>query len=392
MDFFAHDCGTLSAAVNISRFRGQDGVDEYHLVVRPTAYGSIETQLGWVFDAYRNALVEIGLDVGTAVFRRFFCSDVHNQADALKACVISDPGNTREPCAVSWVGQPPMPPAKVELWAYHIADVGGGLKKTQKGSHLTLERGELSHHWTTGLTCPAGSTSAEQTHGILDQYVTLLGGHGMSLSDNLIRTWLFVQNIDANYQGLVVARREFFAAHGLTRDTHFIASSGIEGTNADVAARVTLDAYAISGLRAGQVRFLTAPEHLSPTHVYGVTFERGTSIAYQDRKHIYLSGTASIDHRGNILYPGNVSRQLDRTLENMAALLENAGAGLEDMCGFIVYIRDPSDEAAARRRMRERFGDAPVALVVAPVCRPGWLIELEGMAVIPAANPDLPAF
>jgi len=35
---------------------------------------------------------------------------------------------------------------------------------------------------------------------------------------------------------------------------------------------------------------------------------------------------------------------------------------------------------------------APVQVVVAPVCRPGWLVEVEGLAIIPASNPDLPPF
>ena len=62
------------------------------------------------------------------------------------------------------------------------------------------------------------------------------------------------------------------------------------------------------------------------------------------------------------------------------------------MSAFIVYIRDPSDYATARRQMRDRFGQAPIAVLVAPVCRPGWLIEVEGTAVVPESNPELPPF
>ncbi len=62
------------------------------------------------------------------------------------------------------------------------------------------------------------------------------------------------------------------------------------------------------------------------------------------------------------------------------------------MCTFIVYVRDPSDSEIAQQVMRERFGTAPVTVVVAPVCRPGWLIEIECQAIVPAANPTLPEF
>jgi enamine deaminase RidA (YjgF/YER057c/UK114 family) len=392
MDWFAYDCGTLPASVNVSRFRGQTGVEEYHFVVCPTEYASVDAQLEWVSGAYRNALDSVGLDARTAILRRFFCSDVHNQAAGLTASPLARLSNADEPCAVSLVGQPPTPPARLALWACHISDPAGELDKTQAGAHLALQRGELSHHWTTGLVCTAGQTSYDQTRGIFEQYDALLRNRGMSLADNVIRTWLFVQNIDVDYPGLVAARREFFAEHGLTPATHFIASSGIGGTSADASAKVAVDVYAISGVRPEQIRFLSAPDHLSPTYVYGVTFERGTSVAYRDRKHVFISGTASIDEQGKILHTGDVSRQLDRTLENIEVLLKRAGAALEDMCSFIVYVRDPADYALAGRRMRDRFGNAPIVVVAAPVCRPGWLIEVEGTAVIQASNPDLPTF
>jgi enamine deaminase RidA (YjgF/YER057c/UK114 family) len=214
----------------------------------------------------------------------------------------------------------------------------------------------------------------------------------MTLADNLIRTWLFVQNIDANYQGMVAARKEFFAEHGLTPETHFVASTGIEGTSANPASKILLDTYAIGGVRQEQIKYLSALDHLSPTHLYGVTFERGTSIAYRDRKHIFLSGTASIDHQGKILYEGNLSGQIDRTVENVEALLKPAGATLKDMCVLIAYVRDPGDQAFVWKQIRERFGDIPMDVIVAPVCRPGWLVEIEGMAIIPASTPELPAF
>jgi len=382
----------MPATVSISHFRGKSGVDEYHLIVRPTEHESIEAQLDWVFRTYQDALDSIGLNTQTAVFRRFFCSDLINQAGALEARPFSNPKNQDEPCAVSWVCQSPLPPAKVSLWAYHISDPDCKLDKAQQGASLILGRGELSHCWTTGLTCPGAETPYSQTRGIFEEYDAFLRAHGMTLADNLIRTWLYVQNIDANYHGLVTARKEFFAEHGLTPDTHFIASTGIEGTSANPAAKILLDAYAIRGVRPNQIRFLSALDHLSPTHLYGVTFERGTSIAYRDRKHILISGTASIDHQGKIMHEGDLSRQIDRTVENVEALLTPAGATLKDMCVLIAYVRDPGDQAIVWERIRERFGDIPMETIVAPVCRPGWLVEIEGMAIIPKQSPDLPPF
>jgi enamine deaminase RidA (YjgF/YER057c/UK114 family) len=392
MDFFTCDVAAPSVSVHVSRFQGSGGVEEYHLVIRPGEYGSFQTQLEQVCRAYGQALDELSLKRDTAILRRFFCSDLVNQADALRAMPLSDPGCGDELCAVSWVGQSPTGETKVMLWAYHVSDPAGPLKKSQQGTHLVVDRSELSHHWSTGLVCPSGAPAAEQTWSVFGSYDDLLRAKGMSLADHAVRTWLFVRDIDVHYPGMVAARREFFAENGLTPDTHFIASSGIEAVPAEIGACVTMDAYAIAGLRPEQVRYLSAPDHLSPTHIYGVTFERGTAIAYRDRTHVVLSGTASIDSRGNIVHPGDVSRQLDRTLENAEAVLAQAGATLRDMAVFVVYVRDPADHALATTRMRERFGDAPIAVVVAPVCRPGWLIEIEGVAMMAASEPASPLF
>jgi hypothetical protein len=200
---------TMPATVSISRFRGQSGVDEYHLIVRPTEHESIEAQLDWVFRAYQDALDSIGLDTQTAVFRRFFCSDLTNQTGALTARPFSNPQNPDDPCAISHVCQPPLPPAKVSLWAYHISDSDSELEKEKQGTSLILKRNKLSHCWTTGLTHPAGETPYTQTRGIFEEYGAFLRIQGMTLADNLIRTWFFVQDIDANYHGLVAARKEF---------------------------------------------------------------------------------------------------------------------------------------------------------------------------------------
>ena len=105
---------------------------------------------------------------------------------------------------------------------------------------------------------------------------------------------------------MVKARKEVFITQNLTEKTHYIASTGIEGRHADPSVLVQMDSYAVDGLEPGQIQFLYAPTHLNPTYEYGVTFERGTAVTYGDRKQVFISGTASIDNRGEIVYPGDI--------------------------------------------------------------------------------------
>ncbi|MBT8038537.1 MAG: translation initiation inhibitor [Verrucomicrobiae bacterium] len=384
--------GDLPVSVQCSRFCGAEGVDEVQWMIRPTSYATFETQLEWVRLAYERALAEAGMSMDTAVWRRFLCSDLLNQVDWLKNSAFSQPDDPSNPCAISWVCQPPAAPSKVTLWVQHVDDPSGSLQKTKHGNTLSLNRGELIHHWTTGVSSPHVDGAYLQTLGIFAQYDKVLVDKGLCLADDVVRTWFFAQNVDANYAGLVTARNEVFAQQGLTDKTHYIASTGIEGGSSEVSARTMMDAYAISGVKPEQITHLHAQDYLSPTHIYGVAFERGTSIAYRDRKHILISGTASIDSHGEILFPGDVIQQLDRTLVNIEALLNEAGASLGDMQVMLVYLRDPNDHGPVMEVLVERFPDTPFECVTAPVCRPGWLIEIEGLAVVGNDAPELPAF
>jgi enamine deaminase RidA (YjgF/YER057c/UK114 family) len=189
-----------------------------------------------------------------------------------------------------------------------------------------------------------------------------------------------VNDVDNHYAGMVRARNEVFDEQQLTADTHFIASTGIGGRQADPAREVMMDAYAIDGIRREQVHYLYAASHLNRTSEYGVRFERGTYVDYGFRRKIFISGTASINNKGEIMYRGDIRRQTARMLENVETLLSEAGASYDDVEVMVVYLRDMADYTVVKQIYDERFPDKPRVFVNAPVCRPGWLIEMECQA------------
>lgn len=389
VECLAVDCKELPATAEVARFRGAHGALECHIAVRLTGHADADA-LSCLVRAYHLALDAAGLSTDSALFQRVFCSDVVNQSPLFDdpACGLV----TATPCALSRIGQAPLPAAKFALWAYHLHDPENPPQITADAFAVSCRRGPLTHHWSTGMTDGSDGGAAEQTRRILETQDAWLRSAGMTMKDHVVRTWWFVQNIDADYRGLVEARREFFSTRGLTAETHYIASTGIAGAHPETAARVALDAYAVSGLREGQSRHLTAPDFLCPTHAYGVTFERATEMRFADRSHVWISGTASIDSAGIILHGGDVVRQLDRTLLNIEALLQKASANLGDLAIMLVYLRDPADGALVEQALRERCATTPFILLHAPVCRPGWLIEIEGVAIVAANRPELPGF
>ena len=78
--------------------------------------------------------------------------------------------------------------------------------------------------------------------------------------------------------------------------------------------------------------------------------------------------------------------------ENVETLLAEAECGYEHVGHMIVYLRDMADYAVVREMYEERFPTTPKVYLLAPVCRPGWLIEMECMAVKAIANDEYPSF
>ena len=142
-----------------------------------------------------------------------------------------------------------------------------------------------------------------------------------------------------------------------------------------------MDTYSIRGIKQDQIQYLNALDHLCRTSKYGVTFERGVSIQYGDRQHVYISGTASIDNKGEILFPESIEKQTERVIENIKALLNFASCKLSDVAMALVYLRDLADYEVVKKIVDGMISGIPYLILIAPVCRPAWLVEMEVIAI-----------
>ena len=363
--------------IELSGFEVPDGVAEYHAILRiiNPRLTYIE-QVNYLLDAYTQ-LLEEELEGAISVFKRFFLSDAANQTTYLLSAL-----GERTTGALSIVEQPPLDGTKIAMWVYLQKGVQA---QTLSNGLVEVKHGEYRHLWTA-YNFNQASNSEEQTRILLNDYIAQLEEQGCRLADNCIRTWFFVQNVDVNYMGVVKARNEVFATQNLTKNTHFIASTGIAGRHANPKVFVQMDAYAVEGLNPEQVHYLYAPTHLNPTYEYGVSFERGTYIDYGDRRQVFISGTASINNKGEIVHPGDVCKQTERMWENVETLLKEAECSFEHVQHLLVYLRDISDYSVVSEMFEKRFPTIPKVYLLAPVCRPGWLVEMECMAVKPLSE------
>ncbi|MGO9444445.1 MAG: Rid family hydrolase [Thiobacillaceae bacterium] len=380
-----HDDRILSRS-----FRGATGGAEHFIVIKAPEAPGLKEQIQFLEERYQEALAQRGLSPETAVFRRIFLSDVLNQAGLVRESKLLD-----DATAVSIVQQPPGHGSKIELLAYHIESQDPVTKTRLSPRHLLVEKNKQRHLWSTRLCACDHETSISseaQTREMFGDLVQTLSRHGATLRDHCVRTWIYMKDVDVFYKGMVTSRRDVFAQEGLTGSTHYIASTGIQGACAHRFDIVSMDAYSNLDLIPGQVTYLNDFNLLCATKDYNVHFERGTRVAYADRAHSFISGTASIDKDGEVVHLGDVIRQLERALENTDALLHSGAASLSDMMYLIVYLRDPADFARVDAYLGERFSDLPTVIVHGAVCRPAWLIEIEGVAITRNDEPAFPRF
>lgn len=372
-----------NAVAEVFHYAGGGEVEEYHVMLHISDPSlPFREQLDGILAAYGQLRRE-HLHGAEAVFKRYFVSDAANQYDDIVAAALE-----RSDCALSVVQQPPLDGTKIALWAYLQTHVQ--TQPTHSGLYA-VSHGSYRHLWNGGAAVEA-ENSEYQTRLLLNQYILQLIEEGCTLSANCIRTWFFVNDIDNNYAGVVKARNEVFYTQDMTDKTHFIASTGIGGRGANHQVQALLDTYAVAGIQPAQVGYLYALDHLNRTSEYGVSFERGTTVDYGDRRHVFISGTASIDHHGDILHTGDITGQTHRMWENVEALLREADMDFDDIGQMIVYLRDTADYGIVKQLFADRFPNKPAVIVLAPVCRPGWLIEMECMGVKAIHQPAFPNY
>lgn len=356
-----------------------EAITEHHAILLVEPRGeTFAGQLSRLYEAEQMLLNMPEVSGSVPVMKRYFLSDATNQVPLMRA---------DESCAVSYIQQPPLDGSKIALWVYMTK---GMYIHNEEGTTVAEHNG-YKHLWRMNM-CENQGNSAEQTATLLEKYEQDLAQHGAALADNCIRTWFFVRDVDTQYAGLVKARRENFVEQGLTPDTHYIASTGIGGNPADPKALIQFGAYAITGLKPEQQRYLHALTHLNRTIEYGVTFERATRIEYGDRNHILVSGTASINNKGEVVHVCDIVNQTYRMWENVEKLLEEGGSSFSDVMQIVVYLRDNADYDIVSRMFAQKFPDMPYVITLAPVCRPTWLIEMECIAVSDNISPELQNF
>ena len=102
---------------------------------------------------------------------------------------------------------------------------------------------------------------------------------------------------------------------------------------------------------------------------------------------VYISGQVSVDAAGNIVGAGDFAAQARQVFSNLRLALAAVGADFTHLVKMTTYVVNYSPElreslGAARTEAMEGALPASTLIGVQALAVPGYLIEVEGVAVI----------
>jgi enamine deaminase RidA (YjgF/YER057c/UK114 family) len=290
------------------------------------------------------------------------------------------PPETNLPITV--IVQPPIPSGMfctLHLKLLNGLPVWHGVSSLPRASTVLRQRQRHLHllSITPNPDLATNATFASTAYDLFARARHELLARGLFFTD-VVRTWIYMRDIHADYGALNWARNHFFAEQKLHR---LPASTGIAGALVGSQCPIAMDLYAISSDDSQTVTALT-PTSMGEATAYGSAFARGTVVQSIGKRIVYLSGTASIDREGNVVGIGDPECQIDNMLKQVSALLAIEQMTWTELMSATVYLSDASlydifQSSAKRHGLPD---DLPMAIVKANICRPDWLCEMEVVA------------
>ena len=294
--------------------------------------------------------------------------------------------------ATSYLQQPPCRPAqKIEHQVYAIVP-----KKLESFSVETFHDEPTDtmakritidgrrHLYITDINGVSGDPDnpgsfREQSDRMFANSDRLLREHGTQFTE-VLRTWCYLKDIDRDYAEFNLSRNTFFEKEGVKR---LPASTGIQATLWPLEALVGMDLYALLDTEGVGIEVMHTPT-LNEAYEYGSSFSRGMKIDLPDKVVLHISGTASVDEKGDTVHIGDPYKQIVRMLVNVRELLAAQGASFEDVTQIATFLKH-AEYLDTYESILEEWGirHVPNTLVETGVCRPELLCELEAIAILP---------
>jgi enamine deaminase RidA (YjgF/YER057c/UK114 family) len=371
--------------------------DELYFLCRPQrGTTAVAAQAESVYRAMLELLASEGASLATVASETLFVGDIRGDLGVIldarrQVLEEAEPGPCRPATAV--IGQPllsseasfellalaviprrPQSQPATEVWSTPAC----GCEACSRLPARLVRVGDQTHAHA-GNIYGAGENAFEQTYAMFCSGEELLREAGMSFHE-VVRTWIYLRDMDRDYAEFNRARREFFRSRGIEL---MPASTAVGGEPAADAHDVSMRLYAVKSPEPLNVEVMSTPT-LNEAWMYGSDFSRGLKAEDANKITLHVSGTASIDEAGRTVHVGDFEAQAERMLVNISSLLEAHGASFQNLVSAVAYLKNAGNAPLLRAIFHEHgFEGFPCTLVEASICRPDLLCETEAVAALP---------
>ena len=104
---------------------------------------------------------------------------------------------------------------------------------------------------------------------------------------------------------------------------------------------------------------------------------------------IYIGGQDAVNGKGDVVGKGDLAAQTTQVLTNIETALKAAGAGLEHIIKWNIYVVEGQSIQEGFAAFQKFWGDRPTppplitAAFVQSLGQPDWLVEMDAIAVVP---------
>jgi enamine deaminase RidA (YjgF/YER057c/UK114 family) len=108
-------------------------------------------------------------------------------------------------------------------------------------------------------------------------------------------------------------------------------------------------------------------------------------------KTVYVGGQNAVDANGEIVGQGDLAAQTEQIFRNLESALSAAGARLEHVIKFTLYLVAGQDLMPGFEVYQRAWGGRPnpplvTAAFVSELAHPDFLLELEAVAIVPQTD------
>lgn len=207
-------------------------------------------------------------------------------------------------------------------------------------------------------------------------------------SDSIVRTWFYVRSIEEYYPKFNEERRHFFDRNNITYSNQAsnLPSSTCIGALVSENELIHSDMYCLrqtkNTFKVGRMYNQNQNEANGTTYKFQPTFARATEIIGPEHIEIQVSGTASINDKGESIHLNNPYDQIQTTIKHVEHLLGQHSMKFEDLIQSTCFFKNKDyydDFVKVLKDMKIPMFSS--TFVVGDVCRDELLFELDGIAL-----------